>query len=105
MYLLGRPSAGEVDEATGEVSAELVCPQCPLVRTKPGSESLRVAIAKVFAQEHEEEVNSGLRLSSVDALTPMEWAAVRGLSRGRARFDEYKYEQMKAESEAARPPK
>lgn len=101
MHLLARPSAGETDETTGEISADLVCPQCPLFRTKPGNEPLRIAVAKYFAMEHEEEVNNGYRFGSPDALTPLQWASVRGLSRGRAKFDEWLDARRKSEAESA----
>lgn len=39
--------------------------------------------------EHEEEVKNGLRIGSSDALTPLQWAACRGLSRGRSKYEEY----------------
>lgn len=98
LYLLSRPSAGEQDEATGENSADLICPHCPLFKTKQGNTPLHVTLAINFAMEHDEQVAGGLRLDSVDRLTPMRWAAYRGLTRGRAKFDEWKYEQWKKDN-------
>jgi hypothetical protein len=89
MYLLARPSADEKDEATGENSPALICPHCPLFNTKPGQESLHITLAQSFAMEHEEEVKNGYRFANLDSLSPMQWASVRGLSRGRAKYDEW----------------
>lgn len=88
-YLLARPSAGDEDEATGENSPALICPHCPLFRTKPGNAPLSVEQAISFAMEHEEEVKNGYRIGSPDALSPLQWAACRGLSRGRSKYEEY----------------
>ena len=54
-----------------------------------------VAYAISRAQEHEEEVEAGLRLQSPDELTPLEWAGVRGLARGRKKHEEYLEEKRK----------
>jgi hypothetical protein len=98
LHLLGRPSDGEEDEATGENSAAIVCPQCPLYRTKPGLEPPAVTQAINFAMEHEEEVKNGLRMGTRDMLSAMEWASCRGLSRGRAKYDEYLEEKRQQEN-------
>jgi hypothetical protein len=86
-HLLARPGKGE--------TAADICPRCPLIKTKPENTPLHIAAAKYFAMEHEEEVNNGFRFNSPDALTPMQWAAIRGLSRGRAKFDEWKDEKRR----------
>jgi hypothetical protein len=88
-YLLARPGAGEADEATGTPIASMICPNCPLFSTKQGSEPRHVAEAISVAMEHEEEVKNGYRFGDRNELTPLEWASVKGLSRGRARFEEW----------------
>jgi hypothetical protein len=97
LYLLWKPSAGEKDEATGQNSAAMICPNCPLFDTKPGREPIHVTAAINFAMEHEESIEGGLRLNSLDQLNPMQWAAYRGLSRGRSKFEEWRYEQMESD--------
>lgn len=103
MYLLARPSAGEEDDSTGETAADLVCPICPLYATKPENTPLHIAAARYFAMEHEEEVANGLRLKDKDDLTPLQWAAVRGLSRGRSRFEEWQIAERKKEDNLPKP--
>jgi len=68
----------------------MVCPQCPLFRTKPGTEPPHITASVAYAMNHEAKVQMGYRLSDEDRLTPIQWSACHGLIAGRARFDEWR---------------
>lgn len=87
--------AGEVEDQSAFLAAfdepEVLetCPECDYFPTKPGQEPLHLAAALVFATTHAQRVTAGLRLTSVDQLTPHQWAAVTGMQRGQDRFKEW----------------
>lgn len=91
----------EILKQPGE-SPEETCPGCLYYKTKPGYASDEVTSALRFAMDHEAEVTTGgYRIHDKNVLTPFQWAAIRGLTKGRNRYDEESEQIRKQNSQSA----
>jgi hypothetical protein len=79
----------------GGMTPDEICQGCRLFRTKPGKEPPQITQAITFANEHEEAVDSGYRFKSLNRLTPLQWASIRGLTRGRKQYEEFQEEKRR----------
>jgi hypothetical protein len=66
------------------------CPDCPLYLTKQSREPEYITILLSTAMQFDEMKEAGLVIGDINALSPIQWAAVKGLQRGRRLADEYK---------------
>jgi hypothetical protein len=70
-----------------EEEEERVCTGCKLIATKPESTPTRLALFAALSTELAELKTAGAAFAYPQALAPLEWAALTGLTRGREKAD------------------